>query len=75
MPEIVLCLEKLSKSVGSFDIRCGLGWVLGGLAGTVSSLTVPEKIAKKQSKKVIFEYQNHKLSSWPLLCFLIMADV
>ena len=51
MPEIVLCLGKLSKSVGSFCIRCGLGWVLGGQAGTIISWVVPEKTAKKTSEK------------------------
>ena len=43
MPEIVQRLDKLRKSVGSFCIRCGLRWVLGGLAGTISSWAVPEK--------------------------------
>ena len=36
-PEIVPRLNKLSKWIGSFCIRCGLGWVLGGYAGTISS--------------------------------------
>ena len=51
MPEIVQRLYKLSKSVGSFGIRCGLRWVLGGLVGTISSWAVPEKTAKKHPNK------------------------
>ena len=51
MPEIVEHLDQLSKSVGSFGIRCGLGWVLGGLTGTISSWAVPEKTAKKTPEK------------------------
>ena len=51
MPEIVQRLDQLSKSVGSFSSRCGLGWVLGGLAGTISSWAVPEKTAKNTRKK------------------------
>ena len=51
MPEIVQCLDKLSNSVGSFGIGCGLEWVLGGLAGTISSWAVPEKTAKKHPEK------------------------
>ena len=39
------------------------------------SWAVPEKTAKNTWKKVIFGYQNHKLSAWPLLYFIIMADV
>ena len=50
-PEIVQRLDKLRKSVGSFGIRCGLGWVLGGLVGTISSWVVPEKTAKNTRKK------------------------
>ena len=77
MSEIVQRLDQLSKSVGSFGIRCGLGWVLGGLASTISSWVVPEKTQKKKEirKNVIFGYQKHKLSAWPLLYFLLMADV
>ena len=74
-PEIVQRLGKLSKSVGSFCIRCGLGWILGGLAGTIISWAVPEKTAKSTRRKVTFVYQIHKLSVWPLLYFVIMADV
>ena len=70
-PEIVQRLDQLSKSVGSFAISCGLGWVFGGLTGTSSSWAVPEKTAKK----IIFGYQNHKLSAWPLLYFLLMTDI
>ena len=51
MPEIVQRLDKLSESVGYFGIRCGLEWVLGGLAGTISSWAVPEKTAKTNGKK------------------------
>ena len=47
-------LDQLSKSVGSFGIRCGLEWVSCGLAGTISSWAVPEKTAKNTRKKVIF---------------------
>ena len=72
---IVQRLGKLSKSVSSFCIRCGLGWVLHGLAGTISSWAAPEKTATNTREKVIFGYQNHKLSAWPLLYFLIMADI
>ena len=50
-PEIVQRLEQLRKSVGSFGIRCGIGWVLGGLAGTISSWAVPEKTAKNTQKR------------------------
>ena len=50
MPEIVPRLDKLSKSIGSFCIRCVLGWVLGGLPGTISSWAVLEKTAKKTEK-------------------------
>ena len=50
MPEIVQRLDQLSKLVGSFATRCGLGWVLGGLAGTISSWAVPEKTAKTPEK-------------------------
>ena len=46
-----LRLDQLSKSVGSFGIRCGLGWVLGGLAGTISSWAVCVKTTKKHPKK------------------------
>ena len=74
MPEIVQRLDQLSKSVGSFGIRCGRGWVLGGLAGTISSWAVPEKTTKNQ-KKVIFRYQDHQLSARTLLYFLFMLDV
>ena len=49
-PEIVQRLDKLSKSVGSFGIRCGQGWVLGGLTGTISSWAVPEKTARNTRK-------------------------
>ena len=45
------CLDQLSKSVGSFAIRCGLGWVLGGLTGTINSWAVPEKTAKETPEK------------------------
>ena len=41
-----LRLGKLSKSVGSFCIRCGLGWVLGGLRMPISSLAVSDKTLK-----------------------------
>ena len=58
-----------------FCIRCGLGWVLGGLTDTISPLAVPDKTAKNTRKNVIFVYQNHKLSAWPLLYFLLMADI
>ena len=71
---IVYC-RKLSKTVGSFCIRYGLGWVLRDLVGIISSWAVPEKTVKNTRKKVIFGYQNHKFSSWPLLYFLLMADV
>ena len=75
-PEIVQHLDQLSKSVGSFGIRCGLGWVLDGLAGTISPWAVPEKTAENTQKKVIFWFQNHKLLAWwALLYFLLMADV
>ena len=50
-PEIVQRLDKLSKSVDSFGIRCGLGWVLGGLAGTISLWAVPDKTAKNTRKR------------------------
>ena len=63
-PEIVPRLSKLSKSVDSFCIRCGLGWVLGGYAGTINSWAFPEKTTK-----------IHQLSSRPLLYFLFMEDV
>ena len=53
-PEIVQRLDQLSKSVGSFGIRCGLGWVLGGSAGTISSWAVPEKTTKKTPEKCDF---------------------
>ena len=43
-------LDQLSTSVGSFGIRCGLGWVLGVLAGTISSWEVPEENAKNTRK-------------------------
>ena len=56
MPDILQRLGKLSKSGGSFCIRCGLGWVLGGLAGTFSSWAVPEENAKNFRKNVIFGY-------------------
>ena len=75
MPEIIQRPDQLSKSVGSFGIRCGLWWVLGGLTGTISSWAFPEKTAKKTPEKLIFGYQNHKLSAWPLLYFLLMADI
>ena len=51
MPEIVQRLDKLSKSVGSFAIRCSLEWVLGGLTGTIRSWAVPEKTGKKHPNK------------------------
>ena len=54
MPEIVQRLDQLSKSVGSFAIRCDLGWVLGGLTGTISSWEVPEETEKKHPKKGSF---------------------
>ena len=50
-PEIVQRLDRLSKSVGSFGIRCDLGWVLGGFAGTISSWAVPEKTVKNTRKR------------------------
>ena len=49
-PEIVQHLDQLSKLVGSFSIRCGLGWVLGGLMGTISSSAVPGKTTKNTRK-------------------------
>ena len=39
-------LNKLRKSVGSFCMRCGLGWVLGGLRMPISSWVVSEKTLK-----------------------------
>ena len=41
-----LRLGKLSKSVGSFCVRWGLGWALGGLRMTISSWVVSEKTLK-----------------------------
>ena len=41
-----LRLGKLRKSVGSFCIRCGLGWTADGLCVTISSWTVYEKTLK-----------------------------
>ena len=38
--------------------RCGLGWVLGGLAGIISSWAVPEKTAKNTRKKVILSIKT-----------------
>ena len=73
-PEIVQRLDQVCKSFGSFAARCGLRWVLGGLTGTISSLAVPEKTAKAP-KKLTFGYQNHKLSAWPLLYLVLMADI
>ena len=40
----------------------------------IQTVTGPRAIQNTR-KKVIFRYQNHKLSAWPLLYFLIMADV
>ena len=41
-----LRLGKLRKSVGSFLIRCGLGWALGGLRMTIISWAYSEKTLK-----------------------------
>ena len=41
-----LRLGKLRKSVGSFCIRCGVGWALGDFHVTFSSLAVAEKTLK-----------------------------
>ena len=50
-PEIVPRLNTFSKSIGSFCIRCGLGCVLGGYAGTISSWAFPEKTTKNTEKR------------------------
>ena len=74
-PEIVPRLDQLRKSVGSFGIVYSLGWVLGGLTGTISSWADPEKTTgKKHPKKVIFGYQDHQFSARPLLYFLFMEE-
>ena len=53
-PEIIQRLDQLSKSVGSFGIRCSLGWVLGGLTCTIRSWAVHEKTAKTPLKRRFF---------------------
>ena len=73
-PKILWRLDQLSKSVGSFGIRCGLRWVLGGLAGTISSWTVPEK-PQKTPEKGDFLFQDHQSSFRPLLYVLFKEDI
>ena len=51
-----LRLGKLSKSIGSFCTRCGLGWTWDGLRMTISYWAAFEKT----SKNIIFGYQDHQ---------------
>ena len=67
----------MSKSVDSFRIRCGLGWVLGGSAGTISSRAVPEKTEKKHFKKGDFWVPKPQIVglATSIAYFVIMVDV